>query len=1041
MPKSDGLEACDLLKCNMSGEAVVEGAFSEIFSHMMLQADSFSFSGSSKFCNKCFKKVYENTPGAGESFEVDKKVLADKIQARLAGKAAANDLLDWVGHLESLTNLSYLDSQKKIDLSRHACEAELAPFITGSSNPCGGEVTDEEYSLRRKNALEAAGLFHEENFKGLLKRVEELIDPKPNQNSCRAAYAFRQKLALETVENKKYKEAMKFLLDAGLETPAVSEMVRRNCADGALPEGDFIKEFSEAIVEHYSSLYKKVASENPELTGPDKREELKMKACKADPIFAAALCGQPLPGMSAGASEVFGSLAAKVEAAGNRHQREVSREAYSRNQILANTESSLSGLLRRGALSTGQSQSSPALGSSAILNKSFSFSATSNGSVNGSVDSSVNYEDYTAAFKKKISRRFLESLLSVPMAMDPSLKVALGSWKGICQASRDSREAGKSFFEAAEKLSADSTIESYTQATCGNLRRKLERKICASYPLTAQDGLATPEAPYSANDLKNAKSDTFNSLSGKNRVAANSLACEMNTLESRWGEGMFLPLDITTIGQGMSTEQSDHEKSLVARARKERSNFDRFMDDSNCDSQYLRLAMEAEQGGNSAGLANQNDRAMRAGVEDDPDISLEDRVSVANCKSRGGMNCSAGAAFLKGDEGDVQAPSGIGGGFEDSGIEGRNIASVEAQNTNPFEDGLDDFIMEAENSSDFAEQEDSTAQDEFRNLFDKVGNTEADQKFGSPLPDYGAASAAQIAADEARRAAEKKKNGAEVEEVAEELGFEDVEESPEDLKKLIGDALDDKLNSEELKKLKEENQKLRDEMAAIRKQLEERPAKVVDSKGVDRSGLVEKPESNPQVVFNPRTPEPEFRSRSYFESEKEKFSPDFQDSGRAERVSFQDYSAERRAAATRMRDEQVTRQNGEIDRSFLQRNPSAQVNEEYVQDYVEYVGQSSGSIEHLIIYENGLPAKIRVPDPKNPGKFLEQPIAQDMVEVILEKVEKDETESYALYNMVNLGDSLMDYMQSLERDNHNLTLLSQLNETLTEAKDMESASP
>ncbi|MCO4753348.1 MAG: hypothetical protein KC478_02645, partial [Bacteriovoracaceae bacterium] len=182
--------------------------------------------------------------------------------------------------------------------------------------------------------------------------------------------------------------------------------------------------------------------------------------------------------------------------------------------------------------------------------------------------------------------------------------------------------------------------------------------------------------------------------------------------------------------------------------------------------------------------------------------------------------------------------------------------------------------------------------------------------------------------------------------------------------------------------------------------------------------------------------ENEFRSRKFFESQRDQITPNFQNAVYSERIPLSEYSRQRRAS-TDVPLSEVKKFNLEIDKVFLQTVKSDEVDDQFVQEYVQHVNKNSGSIEHLIVYESGMPKAIRVPDPQRPGQYLEHPIKGEMVSTIIKQVEEDEKESYALFNMVNFGDSLVDYMAHIESKESELTTLAAMNHRLKEMKSLE----
>ena len=167
----------------------------------------------------------------------------------------------------------------------------------------------------------------------------------------------------------------------------------------------------------------------------------------------------------------------------------------------------------------------------------------------------------------------------------------------------------------------------------------------------------------------------------------------------------------------------------------------------------------------------------------------------------------------------------------------------------------------------------------------------------------------------------------------------------------------------------------------------------------------------------------------------DQFSPDYS-TAPAERVSLGDYRSSRREAA-KVPVDQVKNYNAEMDQTFLRANSSSAVDDGFVKRYVSHINKEAGSIEHLIVFENGVPARIRVPDPQRPGAYVEHPLEGEMAQEILGQVEKNEVQSFALYNMVSFGDSLSEFMKNLDTEASNITSLRSLNSRLSKLKELD----
>lgn len=229
-------------------------------------------------------------------------------------------------------------------------------------------------------------------------------------------------------------------------------------------------------------------------------------------------------------------------------------------------------------------------------------------------------------------------------------------------------------------------------------------------------------------------------------------------------------------------------------------------------------------------------------------------------------------------------------------------------------------------------------------------------------------------------------------------------------------------NSDQLSSIQNSYQGLLEKTEEIEEMLEESPREVQEV-------VVPKAFDN-NFVFNTRNSiQPEFYSREEIQPKAASFAPTYEIEQNPRRVSFMDYQRERRESNTNFNT--VQRQmNTSIDQAFLTTTSSRILDDNYIDAYIDHVDQSNGSIDHLVVFEDGVPAKIRVPDPQNSGQYVLRTIPQSLREKILNQVENDEVESYSLYNMVNFEQSLSDFITTVEAENENIVSLGGLNQIL-----------
>lgn len=1049
----DNEKDCNLLDCTLAGgETFVEdAAFTDLFDHFAIRTESFEYAGNKSFCNNCLKKVYEQVKAPGEKrpFDDSKNAMKAKLQDNIAGKVAAKKIMNWIGHLETLKNFEYLNPSQKLG-PESSCREEIEPLIAGGTNPCEG-IPDERFRSRLGKALEVAKLPGTNDFDQFLRVVDGKVDPhsemipRMGRNSCRKVHALTNKMTMNNVENKGFKDALDYLVSSSDSNPEIAKLLSdENCSKGEYPQEAFVDLYAQNLADRYVRAYRQLNAGGGEAT----KEEI----CADDPVLGAVICGE------AGGDKAMSPHAGSFFA-------EMSKDLHESIEVYSHR-----------------------------MNPVFSES----GPLFGDPEKRFEREFNVRLFAENRFKKFVESIFHVSMGFDPAYKVAFGDWSNICEVRKLAKENGTSVLEAIDSkngIHLDKQANRYSSAACGKLKEDLSSALCGDYPvLTDIDKGLLNTLPFSLKDLETAREEEFQNLNEYERVAANSLSCEMNSEKKNKSSRYFSsPLSVTELGKGMPSKLSDYEQKLAFAGSGEKPRLQEIVEGTDCKSDYAEFIAAAQ--GDSPESLGENVSVDDA-IKHQKDVLKKKEVSFNSSLTDGvieeldnpyavpeleeelyGQSVAKGledvlpatAAGTSSKKGGAKGASQENSFNEGMGIGNLKVAGVDvdgkrapaSESFEPEEPSSKISELDSNNKGGVQKVDESLENVEtppeepsqFKNLFGYIndpvdsGATGADagiaKNFYPKASDYAVEEKEEEKVCDKRcleELAVKDSKSIKPEEAAAKAGIEGFQGSSQEMREMFSDVLDGKLNNRDLETLKEENKKLREEMASIRETLKDRskPSKVLDSNGVDRTESVSQPELNPNVVYNPRNNEVnEFRSRSYFDDKKDQFSPNFNESGSPERLSLGSYSAQRRSSAARIPQEHVKRYNADIDKTFLQSHSNSAVDDTFVKQYVDHVGQNSGSIEHLIVYENGRPARIRVPDPKNPGVYIEQKIAEDMVDEILEKVEKDEIESFALFNMVNFGQSLEEFVQDLEKEETNLTTLGSLNQSLEQMRDME----
>lgn len=1028
-----GEDNCDLLDCTLANSELFakDKDFSQLFSHFQLQSKEFPFKGNKGFCRGCLKKTYEQTPQTGEqkSFEDQRNYLGRRLGDKIAGKKAGRILLDWVGHIESVKDFQGLNKSSSLKFGDAVCRKEMESLLAFGKNPCGGNLSDAHFTFRLATAMTHSGIGAQQGFDRIVSKIQKEIDPISfGGNSCRESFAHKKRYTLNNIDNRKYKQALSFLFDVVNTHPEFKKLLSgENCESGKHPEISFPEAFGRKFSAYYSMH-----------DGP--------KECDSDPLVGALVCGR--------SGEEF-----KIAPEAARFFKKLGEEVHAATNSYASSLAKID---------------------------SAGFSSNFVPGMGGALDEGFRK---TKSYRKAMFEKMFENIFKVPMDLDPAYEFSLGSWENLCKLSKESKVSKRPLIELVDSLDTNKGTElaqKYAGSNCQVLRNELEQALCGEISLPDQESPYDMNFPFSVEDLEIAKNEVFTELSPSEQIAANSLSCDITSHQSMWGKADYSSEDKTKLGGGLLAGMSDYEKQLAGVSTGDGLDFVKFVNGdsspeaSGCNQgEYFAMLDSSLRGENFDSVPERNEQVARLAFTHTvksmqgtgkkstaslaelvaQDIERKEAVEMEKLVARR-------AASSRLIDLEVADETSQRGGVNFDNLRGKTGAASEVVSRAPasaqtsVSDEAPSRVVSSQEESVEPQFDESVAdvsegsQDQFQNLFGHIGAPVDSGAQSAPVNVPGYFNSGSLSQEEEKSKSEQacdkaclealiqsSKEEKDKEELAQKAGLEAFPDSTQDMKKMFEDVLEGKLNNQELERLKEENKKLMEEMSEIKEQLanKAKTPKVLDSNGVDQAVNVPQPESNPAVVFNPRNSEGnEFRSRSFYDDKKEQLSPSFNDSAApVKKVSLGEYSGQRRASAAKVSDEQVKRFNGDLDRSFLQSHSSSPVDDNFVRQYVAHLDKNAGSIEHLIVYENGRPAKIRVPDPKKPGEYLERPIAEDMLEVILEKVKKDELDSYALFNMVNFGQSLEDFVKALEAEKTDLTTLSSLNNRLDEMRKLE----
>ena len=993
---SEEKNSCDPFKCSMVEE---ESLNSENFGWtkaLLLAAPGYEFAAEDKDqCGACFKKQFQVISGKSEAaFENEKNAVKAELEDRLAAKTGAKALLKISAALETAFDLGALYPESASTELEKMCGKELTKVMGKlRKDGCSNTLDTKRVNDRLNKAVASIGFAGVAGGEKLIRKLAAQVDPARESSTCnRADYAKFAQMQYSMLDNQKYAEAFGHLVNLSY------DFLDKSC--NRHPKMGFVQKYSKSASRVFWNRIQ------------GKAQEALEKGVPAEKFFD-ALCegtsGTNLRSLSCGThqgagAEVFNDLAQQDKAA-------------------------LESFLKEGGVFDENGKASP---ESFEKLKKF----------------------MTQSFEAKI-----KSIFKVPMEMNPTLRMALSDWGTLCNARDEYTSKRKQnskynlgFSDYVEGISADketfkARVAQFQRNVCKQSVGKFRDSICYDEGLASENG---ERNPYSLQDFENAKADLKSDLGSEDAnlargLARNSLSCELRVMAKE--PGRFIKKSRTLPAIDGYEPVSSYEQNLAFEQGLGSFNdlgginFHTFKGCTEDSRDYVERFLSAD-----AGSENQD-------LKYDPNIMRKKRE--AHDKVQAYARASKSLNDLFGNEGEDLwgAKSSKGGviagrgnkGFVErvresakSGIQAPKVStasSTTAVKEPRFEVSPDRSIESSDDGSrGFAANQ-------------PAQNFSIPKNFTLPNPVYRApASIREVSGKEEcdkeclKEMISAQMSSGQADQAANKAGLKNYASSSEDVRSAFEDVLEGKLEQRDLERLRKDNEKLREEIVQIRKQLQNengKTLKILDAKGKAHKESFPSPATQKGLVFNPRNKSVnEFVDAGYYAGRQAEYSPQFDGNVGAKKISFGNYSSERRAAAAKLGADKVKSFNADIDKSFLRSHENSTVDDKFVQEYVDHVDKNSGSIEHLVIFRNGIPAMIRVPDPSNPGKFVEHPVKGKLAKEILARVEQDEVESYALYSMVSFGQTLSQFMESVQEESTNLTTLASLNQKLESMRSM-----
>lgn len=624
---------------------------------------------------------------------------------------------------------------------------------------------------------------------------------------------------------------------------------------------------------------------------------------------------------------------------------------------------------------------------------------------------------------KKLLSRLLEENVNIAIKNDPHIAVNLRSKNNACKLYEKSHKENKSFSELVSSNHQD-YFEDYIKESCEEIISSVEHELCEEKSLDEIDpkDIEMLRADVIESDEDTQEGLAFNSLLCNSRIPATGVngANKKRIFEcnAEWVPLTATDFEVQSCGRINKKNGSKDNLELY-----EINSFNSFAGHMNDHGNGCGDDFDLAERNTFNALLGKSHFNVRPQTPEEQQATAERNIAIIDNQNETERRVAQSISSR-----------------QESSRERRRSSSA---NPTPISSPLSLGSSENENirrSPAATAPETQVANENFQNNF---WSNEEDNKSG---PSSYEAYRTQQIINSVRRE-QREVTDREVKEIAEELELKDFENNNKSIREVVKEIVQNDQNSgastnELLAELMRENRALREEMKSIREELNSKPenVKILDKNGKEiGNNVISQPQDSSQTIYNPRNPSfQEFRSREFFNERAEEFSPTYSEKGPRERVSLGEYSNSRRSAIRDTSVENTKKYNATIDNVFLQANSGVEsVDSNYVKSYVEHVRKSAGSIEHLVVFEGGVPVKIRVPDPSGQGEYIEYLLDDDLAKQVLLQVEEDETNSYAVYNMLSFGESLNQFMQKLEDEESNLTTLSQLNATLEQAKKME----
>jgi len=971
---------CNLFKCNIVGDKTFEANqdFQNIASNILLSDKDFNLKGDESFCNDCFEKAVTDP----DRFHEKKEKAISDIKNIIAGRNASRELMNLSKVFETMSDLNAInpETENKIDY----CLDELSSLNT---NQCD-EISDESYQLRLKNITKMIPGINNFSPNDIIQSLAK-NNKRIGQNNCtREDYALYKNNQWETRDNDKSRDSFKYTLEL-LGESKTKEQLDTYCSNSS--NGKSLTRFLSNLVaqRRIDNIMQSPEAINS-ILNVDESSKIVEELClsSTDPVFKKITCPSENEDkindfFTESLSETM--IKTRILYAKKRENYIQSITDFSKNDLAHSFRSSTQNLRQ-------------------TLLKQASFLQNLK---------SV----YSDAFKNSFD---------IPTRYNSNLAESLGSKTSFCEKYDKSKQTNASLYETLMAPKKD--ISKSNKRLCLDAVSKIKSQLCNKDITYKND--------YNEDQFQEAKKDLIKQKPEHEQFIINSVSC------SEGGKRHTNPPIKPVMNNTPWLETSDTQRMIESPDLYKSSNYESFK--NRFDYNAFRETPANIRNCNESWRATQrrtfNTNSARTVFKDY--ASITEAIEMTDKENRIAYDQNNAREVFKdyvtNNYKDYSSDTGIpfygNKDFLNNFVKEYNqYPKYDANNTASFsQDQLNSNLAQVSDKSNSTEVTSNSTGSTLNN------NTNASNLLGQiNKVNINTPNSFNNTTSNTRSVAsiQDNCNNECIEKVQSELNKRSL--SSQEKSSLFRDngllksipsnddlisTLTKTLNNTDTSK---EIDQLRSAQDELLKRTKEIRTKVQSSTSINPTDI-----SNSSFIYNARNnTQAQFIPRETLSAKEDQFSPTYSVQSNPVRTSFKSYREQRRESAKDF-NESKKRINSEIDQEFLMLNTSQTVDDIYMKEYIDFVENKNGSIEHLVVFKDGKPFEIRLPDPKNQGQFITKRISKSLEEKILSQVRLNESESYTIYNMLSFGESLNEFISNVENEDSDIISLMNLNKSL-----------